>query len=813
MLKSYWTLAIRHIQRNPLISFINISGLALGLACCLAIFLFVKDELSYDRFHEKESKIHQIIYKTSNGLNLAQVPPPIGPLMSEVHPEVEAAARMFPRNLSIAIKNNEINQQFEEEDVFFADSSIFKIFSFDVLAGNTRSFLVQPGTVWLEEKIANKYFPGRNAIGETLFINGDQPFKVAGILKDFPGNSHIHFNMLLPYEDMFNLEKDVMESAMRDNLSQNWVISHSLTYVLLKDGSNPNTVNDRFEKMVNEHAPESLRLGQSFHLLPLRDIHLTADLELEPEPLGSMQYIYIFSGIAFLTLMIACFNFINLSTAESIKRSREVGMRKVLGARNKQLFGQFLGESTILTFIAFLISIVLLYYALPYLNTLSNKNLSMDLLLNIEVAIGFLIIFLFTSFLGGSYPAFFISKMKAIQTIKGKIQLTNKRFSLRRVLVMLQFAISIMLIAGSILVYRQLNFLQNRPLGFQTEAVITIPILNNSLNNIFGGVDQELRQRLNVFSEKLKNRTGIKATTISSNVPGLGTTGRYVTVEGKDPDKPEIVFNLQVDYDFLEAYDLTLLAGRNFDKSAGTDHTSAVILNETAVRDFNWDTPENALGKMVNLEGKEARVIGVVKDFHTISLHNPIQPLMLDVHVPGFNTLSVIAENERLSETIGYIEDEWQKFFPEKSFEYSFLNSELQDLYEAEDRLGKVIGIFSGLAILVSCMGAYGLMMFTSRQRQKEVGIRRVLGASVMQIVVMLLKEFSVLLGIGFLIGIPVTWWWGTQWLEDFTYKVNINATSFVLSGLLCLLLIWITVSVQTIKTANCNPSKVLKED
>ena len=813
MLRSYWKLAIRHIRRNLLISFINILGLALGLACCLSIFLFVKDELSFDKFHEKANRIYQVLYTTSNGLKLAQVPPPISPLMVEVHPEVETSARMFPRNLSVTIRKGGIEKQFEEEDVFFADSTLIDIFSFEVASGNPSSFLVEPGTVWLEEKIAEKYFPDSNPLGETIFINGNQPFRVAGVLKDFPGNSHIHFNMLLPYEDMYNLEHDEMEAVMRDNLGQNWVISHSLTYVLLKEGSDAAAVDARFDQMIQTHAPEPLRLGQKFSLTPLKDIHLLAGVELEPEPLGSMQYIYIFSGIAFLTLLIACFNFINLSTAESIKRSREVGMRKVLGARSNQLFGQFMGESTVLTLFAFLLALALLYYAIPLLNQLSDKSLAMEQLLDWKVAAAFLTIFAFTALLGGSYPSLFISRMKALETIKGKLQLNHSRFSMRRTLVMLQFAISIMLIAGSAIIYKQLRFLQNQPLGFQTKAVITVPILNSSLNNIFGGVNQELRQRLNVFSEQLKNRSGIRATTISSNIPGVGATGRYVTVEGKDPEKPEIVYNLQVDYDFATAYELDIIVGRDFNKSAGTDHTQAVIINETAVRNFNWESPENALGKKVNLEGKEAEVIGVVKDFHTTSLHNPIQPLILDVHVPGFNTLSVIAENGRLPETLAYIETEWQKHFPEKSFEYSFLDSELHELYQAETRLGKVIGIFSALAILVSCMGAYGLMMFTTRQRQKEVGIRRVLGASVFQIVAMLLKEFSVLLGIGFLLGIPLIWWWSKEWLQEFSYKVDLDLITFILSGLFCLLLVWLTVSIQTVRAANCNPSDVLRDD
>lgn len=813
MIKNYWTLALRNLKKNSLFSLINVLGLAVGLACCLTIFLYVKNEISYDRFHKKADRIYQVIYTTSSGIDLAQVPPPISPLMESFHPEVAASARMFRRNISVNLGKEGQGQQFEEENVFFADSAIFDIFSFDILAGDIKSFLQKNGTVWLNEDLAKKYFPSKDPLGETIYINGSNAFKIAGILKDFPSSSHLHFNMLIPWEDMYNLEKEPMAEIMKENLSKNWVISHSFNYVLLKEGYNPGSVNARFDDMVQSHAPEGLRLGQQFRLESIKDIHLLANVELQPEPLGNRQYIYIFSGIAFLTLLIACFNYINLSTAQSIKRSKEVGMRKVLGARKTQLFGQCLSESIILSLIAFLIAIGLVFIALPLLNEISNTNLSLNQLIDLRVVGGFLLIFLFTSLLGGSYPSFIISNGKALEIIKGKLRSSQSRFSLKRVLVMLQFAISIMLIAGSILIFRQLEYFKNRPLGFQTEAVINIPILSASMNNIFGGIDSELRQRLNVFSERIKDHPYVKATTISSTLPGIGTIGRYITVEGKDPNNPEIIYNLQVDYDFIQAYGLEILAGRDFSKEAGTDHMSSVIINETAIRNFEWENPENAIGKEVDLEGKKARVIGVVKDFHTTSLHNAIQPLVIDVHVPGFNTLSVIAVNGKLPETISFLEEQWMQYFPEKTFEYNFLDTEIKELYQAENRLGKIIGIFASMAIFVSCMGAYGLMMFTTQQRQKEMGIRKVLGASIFQLVALLLKEFSLLLIIGFLIGVPVTWWWGTKWLEDFSYKAAIDPVVFIFSGILCLILVWLTVSVQTFKTALCNPTTVLRDE
>ena len=791
------------------------------MACCMLIFMFIKDELSYDRFHSKKDRIYRLLYDATNGMTLARAPITIQPLMTDYFPEIESAARVFIRNASVSIKGEqgieEDAQNFEEEDLYFADEAFTDIFTFEILAGDKEKWLKVPFTAVLDEETAIKYFgAAEEAIGKIIYLRDDKAFTVIGVAKDFPSNSHMHFNILLPFDNMYDLEQDAAAERMRDNLSRNWVISHSHTFVLLKQDADPAKVNERFASLVKEHAPESLQLGQEFSLQPLEQIHLySRDIFINPEPQGDIQYVYVFGAIALVTLLIACFNFINLSTVQSMKRAKEVGMRKVMGARKKQLFAQFLGESMVICFLGFVLALGLVNLTLPELNDLTNKSLEMADLLSPKIILAFTTIFLFTGFLGGSYPAFHISGLQMLTTLKGKVsERVGKKINFRQVLVIGQFAASITLITGSLLIFKQLNYLLTRPMGFNTELMLNVPLFSQNMNTVFGGINGQLRQRLNTFEEELEKYPEVEAITLSSSLPGLGVVNRMVTYEGKETEEPIFSASISVDYDFLETYDLELIAGRDFSKETGTDHLSAFIINEQTTKAFNFGSPEEAIGKTVTLEGnKEGQVIGVVKDFHYANLRAEIGTLLLDIGVPFFNTFTMRLNTNNPTETVAMIEEKWKAFFPEKTFEYSYMDQNLADTYENERRLGKIIGIFAALAIFVSCLGSYGLIMYNAKTREKEIGVRKVLGANFRQVIVLMLKDFTLLYIISFVIAIPAIYFLSDSWLNEFSYRIGLSLDVIAVGGFLTLLIIWFTISYQSIKTALLNPVKCLRDE
>lgn len=819
MLKNYIKIAIRNIQRQKVFSFINITGLSVGMACCMLIFLFIRDELSYDQFHVKKDRIYRLLYDSSSGITLARAPITIQPLMQDFFPEVEMASRVFVRNASVSIKAEEINSKddksFEETDLFFADDAFTEIFTLEAIAGDKANWLVEPYTVVLDEASAIKYFGSTDVLNKTIYLRGDRAFKVNGVVKDFPANSHMHFNMLLPFDNMFDIEEDSAAVRIKANLNQNWVISHSHTFVLLKEGANPTAVDSRTGDLVNTHAPERLRLGQSYRLQPIEKVHLhSSDIYLNPEAQGDIQYIYVFGGIALITLLIACFNFINLSTAQSMQRAKEVGMRKVMGAGKKHLFIQFLGESMLICLFGFVLSLGLVNLALPKLNELTGKSLELTNLLNTEIVLSFIGIFLITGILGGSYPAFYISRVNMITTLKGKVSDTvGKKINFRQFLVIVQFAASIVLITGSLLIFKQLNYLLNRPVGFNTALMLNVPLFSQNINTLFGGVDGPLRHRLNTFEEELERFPEIQKITLSSNLPGIGSVSRMVTYEGKETTDPIFVPSFSVDYDFIETYSLNLVAGRDFDIDMGTDHTNAFIINEQAAKEFNFGKPNEAIGKEITLEGKTGQVIGVVKDFHYTSLRSAIGSMIMDVQVSFFSAITMRLNTRNPTATIALIEEKWKEFFPEKTFEYSFIDESLASNYENERRLGNIIGIFASLAILVSCLGSYGLIMYNAKRREKEIGVRKVLGANFRQVIILMFKDFTILYLISFLLAIPFIYYFADSWLSDFDYKIGLSVDVFLISGILTLMIVWFTISYQSIKSAMVNPIKCLRDE
>jgi putative ABC transport system permease protein len=814
MLKNYFKVAIRNLLRHKAYSLINVLGLSIGLTCCLLLFIYVQDELSYDKFHTKSERIYRLKYEI-NGFNLARSPLPIAPNLASFFPEVEKAARMYNRDASVEIVDQAGNKkQFEEGRIFFADSTIQDIFTFEYVAGDPSSMLKNPFSVVLTDEVAEKYFGNENAIGKTIYLAGNHPFNVTGIIKDFPSASHVHFSMIAPFDNLFDIEQGNGQE-LKQRLNQNWVASHLYTYALLKEGESVETANARFEAFYDKFVPENLKLGQKWSFFPMSDTRLYANLAADPEPVSSITFVYIFSAIAILTLLIACINFINLSTAKSLQRTKEIGMRKVLGAWKTQLVIQFLGESLVVSLVASFIACGLSFYLLPALNTLTDKELVFGDFITASNALMFLALVLVTAIAAGLYPAFFVTKIDPANSLKGILSNKGKSgLSFRKTLVIVQFTVSIILISGGIIVYQQVSFMRNRPLGFSKDYMINVPLFSNNFNNAFGGAEGTMRQRMNTFEDELLLNPNILASTLTDNPPGLGAVYRPVVPDGHTKEENIIAPVLAVDYDFIETFGLEVIEGRGFGKSFGSDHVNAVVINESAVRDFGLGSNEQAIGKKFEVEqGKDTQIVGVVKDFHFQPLQQPIGPLVMHVSPANFTMFSIRINQQNMPQTLAQIEQLWNRHFPEKTFEYNFLDETIASAYRNEERLGTIVGYFAGIAILISCLGSYGLIMFLAQQKMKEISIRKVLGASISNIVVLLSKGFALLVLLSLVIAVPVVYYFMDGWLDDFSFRINIGPGSFLLAGGLTLMIVGLTISYQAIKAAYSNPVSTLRNE
>ena len=816
MLRNYFKTAIRNIFRNKVFSAITILGLSGGLTCAMLILTFVSDELSYDQMHSRKSDIYRLRYKIQN-FDLARVPPIFKENLNEFFPEIEASARLFSRSVSVSVENLDSNTgplRFEESNVNFTDPELFQIFDFELLEGTLAGAMEKPFTVILNQEIAQKYFGQRSAVGQSIKMTGAHSFQVVAVVKDFATNSHTHFDMLVPYDNMYDLEPAQLAEGIRANFQQNWIVSHSPTYVVLEPGTNITRLNARFVDFVEQKIPESMQKEQAFEFQPLLDIHLNNDVQAQAEPPGDLNFIFIFLAVGFLTLLIACINFVNLSTAKSLERAREIGVRKVMGAWKTSLIYQFLGESLIVTLFAAGLAVAFTVLLLPQLNALTDKTLTVDSLLTFELVTGFSILVILTALLAGIYPSFFVTRISPILSLKGLTsQKQGGELSFRKGLIVLQFAISIMLISGTIIVFDQLDFLRNKDLGFGKDFVITAPVQSANFNNVFGGVDEIRRQKMNAFEESLKSIPGVKNSTVSSTTLGFGSVNRNIIPEGFTAEDNVIAPVMAVDYDFLDTYEIELIEGRTFSKEFGTDHLNAFLVNEKALETWQFGDPFEAIGKNINLEGKEGKVIGVVRDFNFLSLNMAMQPLILEVNVAQFTTFAIKLNDTNVAETIAQVEAQWNGFFPDQTFDYSFLDESLAQSYSGQERFGTLIGYFALMAILISCLGSYGLIMYVANGKRKEIGIRKVLGASVPQVVYLLSKRFFVLVVIAILIAIPVTIYAANQWLEAFSYRVGISPLSFVGAAFGTIMLVLLTVSTQSLRAAIANPVKALRSE
>ena len=818
MFQNYLKIAVRNLLRHKSFSAINIIGLSLGMACCFLILLFVRYELSFDKFQVNYDRVYRLTYNPKfAGIPkpMVRTPPPVSPLLVGYFPEMEQTARIYSRNASIEVeRTGQDNLKFEESKFFFADSTILDIFSFKFLEGNPKTALNGRSNVVLTDEMAKKYFGKESALGKTILFAGVHPMKVSGVVEQYPDNSHIKFNFISDYETMFALESP----TAKDNLTRNWVITHSWTYVLMKPNQSVAKVNAKFPDFLAKNSPkqfETYAKETDYALQPMRDFHLSGEVLGDPEPPGSLTSLYVFIGIAVITLLIACINFVNLSTARSLKRAKEVSMRKILGALKTQLVGQFLGESFLLGLFSFVLAFLFISLALPFVNDIVQRQLKIEQLLQDPFLVTLVVsIFILTTLLAGSYPAFFIAKFKPTETLKGSFTSGKARGGLlRQSLLVLQFSASMVLIIGSVVVFQQTRFMQNKPLGFAKDFLLTANLQSQNLNGIFQVPNDSLFQKLKTFTNELKQNANVQSIALSSNPLGLGTIRRGVVPEGFKPDGNLFVGCLAIDQNFVPTYDLKLLAGRNFSEEFPSDVNEAFLITELGAKTFGWKTPEAAIGKRINREGKEGKIVGVIKDFHAVGLTQPLEGVLFDILPTQLNVFSIKINAANVPETISFIEKKWNAFFPEKAFEYAFLDQSLASLYEEQQRLGQMVSYFAGLAVLISCLGLFGLISLVTQQRIKEVGIRKVLGASTSQIVVILSKNFVVLVLLAFVIASPIAYYFMDKWLADFAFKIDLGIGLFLGAGVAVLLIAVGTMCFQAINAAKENPVKALRSE
>ena len=816
MWNNYLKIALRNLWKQRGFSLINILGLAIGMACCFLIVQFAWHESNYDRFHPNLDRLYRISYHINfnQEAELARIPPAFITQFEDHFPEIEYAARMYPRNVSVLV--NETDRQFEVEQVYFADSNITQIFHFDFLAGDPETALDQPFSVVLTDEMAQSFFGRTNVLGEQLQLADAPNFKVTGVIRDWPDQAHLKLSLLVPYRNMVDLEPPHARDIMRGVLEQNWMASHSYTYVTLNPGHHPEAVNEKFKDYIQKFGDENIREKQDFSLFPVRDIHLHSTQSLEARTPTSLSTLYLFIAIGLISLLIACINFINLSTAGSLTRAREVGVRKVMGATRGALIRQFLGESVVLSFFAFLISLFLARLALPHLNSLTGLELDFALLQNPVLLLAFIGIFLLAGLLAGAYPALFVSRFKAIYSLKGGTQKSNKpgAVNLRKALITVQFLATIVFVSGVLIMYLQLDYLRNRPLGFQKELMLQLPIdSGNNLNTAFRPGDATMRQRMNTLDEQLLSSPNIKAVTQCNRVPGFGAIGRPVW---NDQVLQEDAFTAQVnsvDYDYAETFGLQIIAGRDFDISYGTDHINSFIVNEKAVMALQWDSPEDALGQRLVAANVEGKVVGVVKDYHFSSLYSEINPLILRVAPGDFTNYAIRLENANIAQSLSFIESKWKEFFPGKAFEYSFLDESMDDFYNSEQRLLTIVAYFALIAIFISCFGLFGLAALVTQQRFKEIGIRKVLGATAFQIVQLLSRDFLRLISLAMVLAIPLIWYFSKLWMEEFAFRIGFPWWVPLVIGIGVILLAFLTISTKTYKAAIANPVDSIRSD
>ncbi len=796
MLKNYLKIALRNARRHPGYTFINVAGLAVGIACCCFIFLYVQHEFSYDQYHTNAESIVRIaedLKTSSETLYQATSSPPMGAAFVEDFPEVLAKVR-FRRTSSLFQVQD---RRFQEDNLFFADSSVFDVFSFDLLAGDPKTALANPFTMVLTETVARKYFEDESPLGQTLTDENGNAFTITGVLAEIPHNSHFTFDGLLSFTTWETFNPDTGNA---------WYWNSFYTYLLLQEGYDKiqleAKIPDFIERRIGEQARQIGMAYEQLPLIPLTDIHLTSHRTWELATNGNRPYLYIFSAVAVFILLIACVNFMNLATARAAERAKEVGLRKVVGAQRAQLAGQFLSESFLMTVLAMMLALGLCGLLMPVFNSLTEKSLALGSLLqgtNAALLVG---VVLLVGVIAGGYPALVLSGFRPVRVLKGQFRSSDRGTSLRKGLVVFQFATSMILIVGTAVVMQQLSYLQDQNLGFTQEQMLVINY----------NYDEDVQQHAEAIKQAFLTHPGVVGAAISYTTPGSEPTNLVTKVEVAEGEVREANLNYYpVGLDFIDTYGLEMLAGRSFSRDFPPDTLESVVINEAMLAHFGWATPEAALEKTFTRGRREMKVIGVVKDFHYLSLHEHVQPLGLFIGPDWTRYLSLRLRTDYLQQTMANIEQQWQELAPQRPFDSFFLDDHFNRQYRAEERFASLFRYFAGLAILIACLGLFGLASFTAQQRTKEIGVRKVLGATVPTIVGLLSMDFVRLVGIAFVVAAPMAYFALDRWLADFAYHIELSAWTFLLAGLIGLLVALLTVSYQSIKAALADPVKSLR--
>jgi ABC-type antimicrobial peptide transport system permease subunit len=794
MLKNFLKITFRNIKKHKGFSFINIAGLSIGLTCSILIFLWVQDELSYDRFHENVDNIYRLVnYRGDYQNRGAGTPAPLAPALKNEIPEVVNFTRFAPIFKVVVRHNDNI---FYEEQIVLADPSIFEMFSFPFTQGDASTALSDPNNVVITEEMAHKYFGNVDPIGKTLFIEEGMGAKVTGVINNIPYNSHIQFDFLLSFQLLS--EERIMSTF--------WGDYNFNSFVQLSGRADIKDLSQRVTEVARTHNDPGVKYGKvKFSLQPLKDIHLdagTAKAGVEKmAPLGDKKYVYTFSAVAFFVLFIACINFMNLSTARFMGRAREVGLRKVVGSSRAQLLGQFFGESLLHTSLAGCTAVLLVELFLPLFNQLSGKHISISHL-DYRFLIGFIMIVFTAGIIAGSYPAFYLSSFKPAVVIRGIVKTGPQGSLFRRILVLVQFSISIGLIIGTSIVYKQRQFIRHMDLGFSKENIILIPVREN-IGTGYEIVKQQLLLDPYILGVTVKDWLQIRSqhnTTVAE-------------WQGKLPSHRVAFSHVRVDYDYLDTLNIKIIEGRNFSKDYPTDETEAFIVNEEAVRAMGLESP---VGVQFSLQGKKGKIIGVVRNAQFSTLHQTINPQVYHLidnvnRARAYGSIFIKVREANTAQALMAIEDMWKDINPNSPFEYHFLDESIEQRYKSEKQINLIFNSFAFLAIFISCLGLFGLAAFAAERRTKEIGIRKVLGASIFGIVQMLSLEFAKWVLLANIVAWPVAYYFMWKWLQNFAYRINLEWWIFILSGLLALGIALLTVSYQAVRAATAIPVKTLR--
>ena len=810
-------LAVRNLRKSAKYTTINLVGMSVGMACCFLIMAYLRYEWNFDAFFPKLDRLYRIGYHaefTGEPLDLNRCPAPIGPAMYDFFPQVEAVARLFPRSLSV--RDPQSDRQFEIEQTLFADSTAQEVLGFDFLYGDPETALDAPFSAVLTDETARRIFGTDNALGRQLRVGEAALFTVTGVIRRLPRQSHLEVELLLPFRNITDAEAPAARPVVTNVLTNNWLASYTYTYVLLKPHTSAEAANALFPAFMQKHGDARFRDKQFFSLFPVKNLHLYSPATDEVVATANPDFLRIFGIVGFLILLIAGINFVNLSTAVYLDRSKEVAVRKTLGASRTALVGQFLTETMLVSGLAFVLALGLLFLLIPLFNAQNAKYITYPFLRDWPLTAAFTGIFIGTGLLAGLYPALFASRIGTAQVFQknSPVGMGGRGQWLRKSLIAIQFAVSIALLCGTLIMQSQLQYWLNMPLGFDADRIIQVPLSSANINSAFSPGDSTMRRRMNAFDELLLQNPGIAEVTLASSMPGFGAPLFPVATDKIKLEDNVFVGSISVDYDFAETFRLKVIAGREFDKSYGTDHLGGYVVNEMAVRTLGWESPEAALGQNLSRGGAPpGKVIGVVNNFNTLGLQNAMTPIIMNVAPGAFTAFAIRLKSDNTQAVTADIEKAWRQFFPGKAFEYSYIADDLRDSYQQESRLMQLVGDFAGVAIFLACFGLFGLVDFTVRQRTREIGIRKVLGATVAGITGLLARDFLRIVLVSFLLACPVAWFFMNKWLADFAYRIDLQWWMFLVAGAVAVAVAFLTVSFQSVRAALADPVKSLRSE